>query len=531
MRFPMRLLLLAFALASAASAQPVPDAAFSLDGFALPGPAAESDGLGVALDAQGRVLVVGRYQDPAQPDAGYIARLRPDGTPDTTIRVLATSFPAASGEQILSARPIRVAATPDGRIAVAGFLFSQIGTQVRFEQFVAVYRGGALDPAFGTGGVTRFAGRQPWALAATPAGLVVASVSAGNVGVARLLRFTYAGAPDPTFSGDGVFEGAAGSGILDLAVRADGRLVAVGYATPAAGAPLEDGGDLYVLALTAAGEPDATFSGDGVLTEDLFGETEAALGVTVLPDGRVLVSGLASKRTGTEYGTAVMLVRADGTPEMGFGFEGWTWTNAVRTPGTTGTDEIPSRPYALADGSFGVLATGLPGAPAGLVSVGLDAGGNPLAAYGPAGVAPLFPDQPGLAFDAGGGSGLVAGGRLYVVGTQTVAGAPSRAFVARLAAPTLTGTADVAAARAALAVAPNPVVRAARVTLTLAETAHATVRVLDALGRTVAVLADHTLAAGPHTLTLDAARLPAGVYAVVATVGGAQSVTRVTVVR
>ena len=82
-----------------------------------------------------------------------------------------------------------------------------------------------------------------------------------------------------------------------------------------------------------------------------------------------------------------------------------------------------------------------------------------------------------------------------------------------------------------LAVAPNPVARAARVTLTLAETAHATVRVLDALGRTVAVLADRMLAAGPHTLPHDAARLPAGVYAVVAMVGETRSVTRVTVVR
>ena len=80
-------------------------------------------------------------------------------------------------------------------------------------------------------------------------------------------------------------------------------------------------------------------------------------------------------------------------------------------------------------------------------------------------------------------------------------------------------------------VAPNPAARAARVTLTLAETAQASVRVVDALGRTVAVLADGTLATGPYTLALDAARLPPGVYAVVATVGETRSVTRVTVVR
>ena len=526
----MRLLFFALALTAAASAQPVPDAAFSLDGFAFAGLPTASEGLGVAVDAQGRVLVVGRYQDAAQPDAGYIARLRPDGSPDTTIRVLAATFPAAPGEQILGVRPIRVAAIPDERIAVAGSLFSQVGTSYRFEQFVAVYRDGALDASFGTGGATRFLGWQPWALVASPAGLVVASQSGGDLRAARVLRFTYAGAPDATFAGDGVFEGASGSGIYDLAVRAAGRLVAVGTTPPAAGATPEDGGDLYVLALTATGEPDTSFSGDGVLAEDLFGESEVALGVTVLLDGRVLVSGLASKRTRTEYGTAVMLVRADGTPEDAFGFEGWTWTNAVRTSGTDGTDEVPSRPYALADGTFGVLAAGRLGAPARLVAVGLDAGGSPLASYGPGGVALLFADQPNLALETG-GSILVADGRLLVVGTQSVPGEPSLAFVARLTAPTFTAVAAAPADATALAVAPNPLSHSARVSLTLGAPAHTAVRVVDALGRTVAVLADGTLAAGPHALALDAARLPPGVYAVVATVGETRSVTRVTVVR
>lgn len=55
--------------------------------------------------------------------------------------------------------------------------------------------------------------------------------------------------------------------------------------------------------------------------------------------------------------------------------------------------------------------------------------------------------------------------------------------------------------------------------------------VVDALGRTVAVLYDGPLAAGETTLRLDAARLPAGVYAVVVQAGAQRPMTRVTVVR
>ena len=163
----------------------------------------------------------------------------------------------------------------------------------------------------------------------------------------------------------------------------------------------------------------------------------------------------------------------------------------------------------------------------GFAALGLAANGNPLASYGPRGVTNLFENQPRLLFTSAVGSGDVA----YASGIQASADGTRRAFVARLllSAPTAS---ELGLMRASgLAVAPNPVARAARVTLTLAETAHATVRVLDALGRTVAVLADRMLAAGPHTLTHDAARLPAGVYAVVAMVGETRSVTRVTVVR
>ncbi len=86
-------------------------------------------------------------------------------------------------------------------------------------------------------------------------------------------------------------------------------------------------------------------------------------------------------------------------------------------------------------------------------------------------------------------------------------------------------------ARVSLAASPNPARGAATVTLTLDAPQRATVGVFDVLGRRVALLHDGPLGAGTHALRLDAARLPAGVYVVRASVS-AESLTRtVTVVR
>ena len=87
------------------------------------------------------------------------------------------------------------------------------------------------------------------------------------------------------------------------------------------------------------------------------------------------------------------------------------------------------------------------------------------------------------------------------------------------------------AVAAALTVAPNPSRGTAHVAFALAAPTQARVRVVDVLGRTVAVLADGALAAGPHRLVLADAALSAGVYVVVLEAGGERLTRTVTVVR
>ncbi len=102
-----------------------------------------------------------------------------------------------------------------------------------------------------------------------------------------------------------------------------------------------------------------------------------------------------------------------------------------------------------------------------------------------------------------------------------------------LGEPVLAGAAARASGRAEarLDVYPNPAAGVATVVLTTGAASAASVAVFDVLGRRVAVLHEGPLTTGPHALSLDAARLPAGVYLVRATAGGAALVQRLTVVR
>ena len=83
----------------------------------------------------------------------------------------------------------------------------------------------------------------------------------------------------------------------------------------------------------------------------------------------------------------------------------------------------------------------------------------------------------------------------------------------------------------ALSVAPNPSRGIAEVAFELAAPDEVRLRILDVLGRTVAVLSAGALAAGPHRFTLESEALPAGLYVAVLEAGGERSTQTFTVAR
>ena len=106
-------------------------------------------------------------------------------------------------------------------------------------------------------------------------------------------------------------------------------------------------------------------------------------------------------------------------------------------------------------------------------------------------------------------------------------------FVAALAAVFGGATAgeDDGAVALGVAVGPNPIRGAARVTYGVVAPADVRVSVFDALGREVAVLAEGARGPGVYQAALDGSALPAGVYVVRAVVGPEARMATVTVVR
>lgn len=133
-----------------------------------------------------------------------------------------------------------------------------------------------------------------------------------------------------------------------------------------------------------------------------------------------------------------------------------------------------------------------------------------------------------------GGSRLAFADRtLYLSGAFEAAGGVGSPGLAAFDLDAIVAAEPVATAPQAgeIVVAPNPARGATTLRFRLDEPGRARLVLVDALGRTVAVLADGERAAGEHTVAVDTSRLPAGVYVARLDAGSDVQTTRLTVVR
>jgi uncharacterized delta-60 repeat protein len=221
---------------------------------------------------------------------------------------------------------------------------------------------GRLDPAFGSKGrvTASFGGASVGAGMDTRGGrIAVAGTAQGADDDLGVLVLTSAGALDPTFSGDGRatagFDGAGASDDLgrDVAIDGTGRIVAVGDVGGADGA---------VAVWDAAGRRDRSFASSGRLRLDL-GDDEGLAAVAIDPEGRIVVAG-----TGGAAGNLLLVARltADGELDPAFSGDGWVVTNlgnSVTTRGLTlqGSSPVVVGKIAATTGSDGFVARFTPG--------------------------------------------------------------------------------------------------------------------------------------------------------------------------
>jgi len=129
------------------------------------------------------------------------------------------------------------------------------------------------------------------------------------------------GALDPTFGSGGIVSTAVGSGndiAQAVAVQADGRIVVAGYAFNGLN------NDFALIRYSPDGMLDETFdgafNGNGIVTTAVGAFNDEAFGISIQPDGKIVVCGQSSN--GTNRDIAVVRYNIDGTLDNTFDGDG-----------------------------------------------------------------------------------------------------------------------------------------------------------------------------------------------------------------
>ena len=241
--------------------------------------------LGMVVQADGKIVAVGAGAD--------VVRFTTTGALDTT-------FDGDGHASLLVANPYDVAIDGNGKIVVVG---TNTPGGYCCEVAVARYNSdGTPDATFDGDGVATALYGTPDAFSAQ-----TVAITTGNKilvgGSTRIAQFTSTGTLDATFGTGGVAT-TGSSWITDIALQGDGKIVAVGGTS---------GLDFGIARFTSAGVLDPAFGGDGLVTTDLGGN-DAANGVAIQGDGRIVVAGTAAEH--------FIVVRYDSTGALDPSFGG-----------------------------------------------------------------------------------------------------------------------------------------------------------------------------------------------------------------
>ena len=309
-------------------------------GPAIP-PSAGSLGRGVAVQSDGKIVVVGNATDSSGNYAQglIVERYSSSGSLDTSFgshgvveQLGGTSF--GQGYAVAIQPDGKIIATGSGNAAGSGGTFPRVAV-------VRLNANGSLDTSFQGGGVDVIdLGAFSYALAVAlqPGGaIVIAGSQAPGLQVpnALIARLTPSGALDTTFAGTGAYahqyaQGASNSAFNAVAVQPDGKIVAAGAATIG-----NTSADALVVRFTASGAQDGSFGSGGVVYTPSAnsysangGAVPGANGITIAPNGDIVAAGVYDNSVQT-YAT-VWALTAGGALDGSFGSHGVSlYTNSA----------------------------------------------------------------------------------------------------------------------------------------------------------------------------------------------------------
>jgi uncharacterized delta-60 repeat protein len=318
---------------------------------------------GLALQPDGKLVVVGSTFSDATSENFAVARLNRDGSLDQsfgsggkTITDFLGDFDEARG----------VALAPDGKIILGGFTRRETPDNTDFA--VARYNtNGSLDTSFGVGGkvLTDFFGSEDeaFAVAVQADGKIV--LAGGAVDNPRFLpNFALA-----RYNTDGSLDSGFGSGgklfskfslsdeAFAVAIQRDGKIVAGGHTF--GGIPT--GLDFCVARYNTNGSLDQGFGSGGFASTDFFRMQDQVRGLVIQPDGKIVAAGLAVVFSSEDSDFGLARYNTDGSPDASFGTGG-----KVNTDFFGRLEDSFESAFAVAQGPDGKLvAAGVATSPSG----------------------------------------------------------------------------------------------------------------------------------------------------------------------
>ncbi|RUT06030.1 hypothetical protein DSM106972_032360 [Dulcicalothrix desertica PCC 7102] len=277
-------------------------------------------GYSVTLQLDEKIIIGGRVWNSAQPNYPdfALARYNVDGSLDNNFgnggKVI-TNFGEDFGYNVL--------VQSDGKIILAGF----IGNGNPDYVLVRYNADGSLDTTFGNSGKVNGTNGYVAALQSDGKILVGGSVQIPNVAEfdLALARYNSDGSLDTSFGNGGrsIVSIGVGEEINSIAIQADGKIVVAGHVWKYVGSTSSNQDDLALARFNTDGSLDTSFGyGGKVITPLSTTNDDRANGLTIQPNGKIVVSGYFESGSNRERTAVLVAYNLDGTLDGSFGTAG-----------------------------------------------------------------------------------------------------------------------------------------------------------------------------------------------------------------
>ena len=301
------------------------DTTFSNDGLIITAFTETSDdGFGVCVKPDGKIVVCGKSYTSVEDNYDFaLAQYHIDGSLDNSFGGDGKVVMAIGGDVD---EAYDIAVQSDGKVIATGITK---GDDLSIDIVSARYNlDGSLDTGFGDGGLVihNFNAEPAYSqsIVVLPDDKILIAGYITELGFRSftVIKYNSDGSLDETFGTDGIsilpYEANNSSNFIDIAVQADGKIVAAGSVNAG------DDWDFSVLRLNADGEFDETFSSDGIQTTDfgfIINRDDYANAIAIQPDGKIIVAGYSYEDLGNND-MAIARYNADGMLDNSFSDDG-----------------------------------------------------------------------------------------------------------------------------------------------------------------------------------------------------------------